>query len=89
MDASRKLLIGTRKGLLSFERAGNPPGDWSLTGQSHLGIPARDAMRDGRTGTLWAALDHGHWSQKPQRSRDEGRTWQEMPAPHYTPTAPR
>ena len=32
-------------------------------------------VRDPHTGTLWAALGHGHWGAKLSRSDDDGRTW--------------
>jgi photosystem II stability/assembly factor-like uncharacterized protein len=40
-------------------------------------------MRDHRTGTLWASIDHGHWGQKLHRSDDNGETWEEVTAPKY------
>ncbi len=74
------LILGTRKGLFLFERRGN---DWKLASTSFLGIPISYAMIDHRTGTLWAGQDHGHWGCKLSRSRDRGRTWEEVPAPVY------
>jgi len=73
------LLLATRKGLLTFARDG--AGGWALTGEAHLGNPVSNVVtRD----DLWiVALDHGHWGQKLARSRDAGRTWEEIPAPAY------
>ncbi len=74
------LLVGSRKGLLIFERAGS---DWKLARETHAGIPVTYAMTDPRSGTLWAGLDHGHWGVKLQRSRNGGETWEEIEAPKY------
>lgn len=74
------LILGTRKGLFLFERRG---GDWKPAGVSFLGIPISFAMIDPRTGILWAGQDHGHWGCKLSRSRDRGRTWEEVAAPKY------
>ncbi len=74
------LLLGTRKGLIVYERK---PSGWSLTRVAHAGIPVAYAAADSRDGTMWACLDHGHWGQKLSRSRDHGATWEEVPAPKY------
>jgi photosystem II stability/assembly factor-like uncharacterized protein len=48
-----------------------------------VGIPVPYAMLDPRTRILWASLDHGHWGQKLARSKNLGRTWEEVSAPTY------
>ncbi len=40
-------------------------------------------MHDPRNGHLLAALNHGHFGVKLQRSTDGGATWHEVPAPKY------
>ncbi|MFN7143095.1 MAG: WD40/YVTN/BNR-like repeat-containing protein [Myxococcota bacterium] len=75
---SDTLLLATRKGLLTFRRGAD---GWSLAQEAHLGIPVSYAFARGDT--WFAALDHGHWGQKMSRSRDAGRTWEEIPAPAY------
>ena len=35
------------------------------------------------TGTMWAALDHGHWGAKLSRSKDGGASWSEVAPPKY------
>lgn len=75
---SDALLLATRKGLLTFRRGA---AGWSLAQEAHLGIPVSYAFARGDT--WFAALDHGHWGQKMSRSRDAGRTWEEIPAPAY------
>ncbi len=76
----KKLLVGTRKGLLIMSRDG---ADWAIESACFEGIAVPYAMRDPRTDTLWVSLDHGHWGGKLQRSRDGGATWQEVAAPKY------
>ncbi len=74
-----KLLLGTRKGLLTFERNGT----WNSKANHFLGNPVSFAWIDKRTNTWWAALDHGHWGSKLHRSMDEGKSWKEVEAPKY------
>jgi hypothetical protein len=76
------LLIGTHKGLFHLEY-NDAQGRWCITQQSFKAIPVNYAARDPRNGTLWACLDHGHWGRKLHRSRDNGITWDEIPAPAY------
>jgi hypothetical protein len=74
------ILLATRKGLLFVE----PTATGSrLTREVFPGVPVAYAAADPRTGVLWATLDHGHWGQKLQRSRDGGATWEEVAAPKY------
>lgn len=81
---SDTLLLSTRKGLLTFRRRAGPlapRGGWALDAEAHLGNPISYAFARGDT--WFAAIDHGHWGQKMSRSRDAGRTWEEIPAPAY------
>ena len=77
---SRPMILGTRKGLLIFERNG---ADWRFKSESHDGVAVPYAVRDNRTGLTWACLDHGHWGPKLARSRDDGATWDDVPCPKY------
>ena len=74
------LLLGTRKGLLWYERRN---GRYELARVAHEGNPIAYAAVDPRDGACWACIDHGHWGQKLSRSRDRGETWEELPAPKY------
>jgi photosystem II stability/assembly factor-like uncharacterized protein len=80
MTPSDTILLGTRKGLLTLRREA---GGWKVARHSHPGQPVAYAATDPRSGMLWACLDHGHWGQKLQRSRDMGASWEEVPAPKY------
>ena len=74
------LLLGTRKGLLTYQQTGT---GWEPTKVDFAGSPVTHAMRDPRTNFRWAAIDHGHWGSKLWRSTDEGKSWEEMTAPAY------
>jgi hypothetical protein len=77
---AQKILVGTRKGLVTF---GKQNGNWCIEDEEFAAIPVSYAMRDTRTGTLWACLDHGHWGRKLHRSDDNGTTWREISSPKY------
>ena len=74
------LLLGTRKGFISYQYKN---GKWKAENLSFEGVPVSIAYVDGRTGTWWAALDHGHWGVKLHRSNDRGNSWEEVTAPAY------
>jgi hypothetical protein len=77
---SDRLLIGTRKGLFELRRT---PAAWTIAGARFLGDPVSMLLADPRDGTLYAARALGHFGVKLQRSRDDGQTWQEVPAPAF------
>jgi hypothetical protein len=80
MTMSERLLIGTRKGLFDLRRDHDT---WTVAGASFLGDPISMLLADPRDGTLYAAQALGHFGVKLQRSRDNGATWQECPAPAF------
>lgn len=98
---SNTLLIGTRKGTVVIDHKESA---WTLQPISHAGIPVCYADCDPRDGTLWASLDHGHWGPKLSRSKDRGKTWEDvkpikfpkgaryivkyLPSPDSDPSAP-
>lgn len=77
---SDRLFVSTRKGLFHFARTGTT---YRIERSSFLGIPVTLTEFDARDGTLYAALDHGHFGTKFQRSTDDGATWEEVHAPTY------
>jgi photosystem II stability/assembly factor-like uncharacterized protein len=79
-----RILLATRKALLTLTRVG---GRWQITQEAHGGARLSYAMADSRSGYLYACFDHGHWGVKLKRSKDEGRTWDEIAAPAYYPAA--
>ena len=84
MTPPRELLVSTRKGLFVIARAPGPTG-WSVARAAFLGDRVSLALVDPRDGLWYAALDHGHFGVKLQRSDDRGRTWTEIAAPAYPP----
>lgn len=74
------IVLGTRKGTLILDRV---DGRWQARPIAHPGVSVSYAARDPRDGTLWAALDHGHWGPKMSRSRDGGATWEDAPSIAY------
>lgn len=74
------LLVGTRKGLFTVS-GGN--GRWSISDEAFIGVPVSMVFQEPVSGTLHAALDHGHFGVKLHRSTDYGRSWQEGNVPTY------
>src|SRR3954452_24219436 len=70
-----RLWVATRKGLFTLER---DRGRWAIGRASFLGDHVSMVLPDGRDGSVYAALDHGHFGVKLHRSRDGGETWQEI-----------
>lgn len=78
--SKRKLLLGSNKGLIVFERG---PSGWRFAGDAFLGMPVSIPFVDERSGTWWVSLAHRHWGQKLHRSHDQGQSWEAVPAPKY------
>lgn len=77
-------LISTRKGLFELEQ---DKGAWRITNSNFLGEPVSMSLYDRRDGTLYAALNLGHFGVKMHR-RDPGSSmWTEIAVPTY-PTQP-
>jgi hypothetical protein len=79
---SDTLLVSTRKGLFEVRRHAS---GWSIDRISFLGDNVSLAMADVRDGNWYAALDHGHFGAKLQRSEDDGASWVEVGVPTYPP----
>lgn len=77
---TERLYVATRKGLLEYVKA---DGDWVCDRQSFVGDPVTAVLRDDRDGSLYAALNLGHFGVKMHRSDDAGVTWRELPAPAF------
>ncbi|MFA5885977.1 MAG: exo-alpha-sialidase, partial [Acidimicrobiia bacterium] len=78
---AQHLLVGTRKGLFTVDRAGS---GYEVVDAAHLGSPVTAVLHDPRDGTTYAALDHGHFGVKLHR-RDPGGGWAEITCPAYPP----
>lgn len=77
---SKRILVGTRKG--SF-LASKDAGRWRPHLAGHAGAGVNFVARDPNTGTLWAALGHGHWGAKLSRSDDDGASWRDASQIRY------
>jgi hypothetical protein len=77
------LLVATRKGLFTLTRLA--PGDWRIRNTDFLGDRVSLTLVDRRDHARYAAMDHGHFGIKLQRSTDGGATWTEVAAPAFPP----
>lgn len=80
MSDHHTLLVSTRKGLFCVSGC---DGRWRLERVSFVGDNVTLAFPDPRDGTWYAALDHGHFGCKLQRSQTRGETWEEVAVPKY------
>lgn len=71
---SDRILVATRKGTFIVEKT---HGQWTPRLSGHAGALVNFVARDPNSGTLWAALGHGHWGAKMSRSTDGGQSWQD------------
>jgi hypothetical protein len=79
-----RALIATRKGLFELVRG---KGGWEIGPVSFLAEPVTMPLYDRRDGTLYAALNLGHFGVKLHRRDPGSTTWTEIAAPAY-PTQP-
>ncbi|MCG2585793.1 exo-alpha-sialidase [Massilia sp. TS11] len=75
-----QLHVATRKGLFTLERGGAA---WQVAATAFLGDPVSAVLADARDGSLYAALNLGHFGVKLHRRDAAG--WQEVAAPAYPP----
>jgi hypothetical protein len=80
---SNKIYVATRKGLFTVEQRRQR--EWAISGLSFLGDNVSMVLEDARGRMLYAALEHGHFGPKLQRSSDGGNTWEERAVPVYPP----
>ncbi|MCW3482067.1 exo-alpha-sialidase [Neisseriaceae bacterium JH1-16] len=76
-----RLLVATRKGLFTLTAQGG----WSLGPPEFAGEPVSMVLADPRDGTLYAALNLGHFGVKLWRRRAGEPDWQEVAVPVYPP----
>jgi hypothetical protein len=77
---SKTAYLSTRKGL--FELAHNGAG-WEIGASHFLGEPVSFTLADARDGTLYAALNLGHFGVKLHRRDPGSAAWTEVAAPAY------
>jgi hypothetical protein len=73
-------LIATRKGLFEIRRGSN---GWQLDQQSFPGDPVSMVLHDPRDGSLYAALNLGHFGVKLHRRERGANRWTEIAVPVY------
>ncbi len=84
---SDRLLLATRKGLFVLQHTGKLA--WSVAHPHFLGEPVSAALADPRDGTLYAALNLGHFGTKLHRLRQGKKDWEACAVPTYPmPTVP-
>jgi hypothetical protein len=76
------LFVATRKGLFKLARTAPAPG-WRIVATAFLGDNVTNVLADRRDGSVYAALDHGHFGVKLHRSDDGGMTFKEIATPAY------
>ena len=77
---SDRLLVSTRKGLFDFTRNGV---NWHLARKSFVGDNVSLTFPDARDGSLYAAMNLGHFGVKLKYSPDGGTTWEDRAVPAY------
>jgi hypothetical protein len=80
---SDRLLVATRKGLFVLEADGK--GGWTLGEPHFVGEPVSMVLLDPRDGSLYAALNLGHFGVKLHRRRAGVADWEECAVPVYPP----
>lgn len=80
-----RLIVGTRKGLFVFEADGVSPHRWKQAGHHFAGEPVSSALADPLDGTLYAALNLGHFGVKLHALRAGERDWEPRTTPVYPP----
>ncbi|VWB32996.1 glycosyl hydrolase [Burkholderia pseudomultivorans] len=78
-----RLLVATRKGLFVLHADG--AGGWSLGAPHFVGEPVSMTLADPRDGTLYAALNLGHFGVKLHRLRTGAADWEPCAVPVYPP----
>jgi hypothetical protein len=77
----QRAYLGTRKGLFQFDV--DAAGAWQLALVQFAGDPVSMLLHDGRDGTLYAALNLGHFGAKLHRLDAGASAWQEVAVPAY------
>jgi hypothetical protein len=79
---SERAYVSTRKGLFELH---NTNGRWDFGPVHFLGEPVSMTLPDARDGSLYAALNLGHFGVKLHRRDPGGEVWTEIAAPAYPP----
>lgn len=77
-----RALLATRKGLFALEQGAT---EWKLDLIGFLADPVSMVFHDARDGSIYAALNLGHYGAKLHRRAAGSDTWQEIGVPLYPP----
>ncbi|WP_375769676.1 exo-alpha-sialidase [Archangium gephyra] len=77
---SDRIFVATRKGLFELRRS---QGRWRIAQTSFLGDSVSLVAKSSAEGTLYAALNLGHFGVKLRASSDGGQHWDELTAPAF------
>jgi len=77
---SDRIFVATRKGLFELRRS---QGQWRIAQTSFLGDSVSLVAKSPSDGTLYAALNLGHFGVKLRASSDGGQRWEELTAPAF------
>ena len=80
-----RLLVGTRKGLFTVVKK---KARWEVDRVDFFGDTVGIVLPDPRDGSIYVALEHGHFGPKLHRSTDGGATWAETGLPKYPEPGP-
>lgn len=76
----QNIYVGTRKGLFTLRRGSH---GWEVGEPEFFGQNVTYVLPDARDGTVYAALNHGHFGVKLHRKSPAQSQWQEVQAPVY------
>jgi len=79
---SNQLFVGTRKGLFELKRSAK---SWQIQRTWFLGDNVPMLLPDSRDGSLYVAINHGHFGNKLHRLDSGADKWTEITAPAYPP----
>jgi hypothetical protein len=77
--------VSTRKGLFEVVHLTGSENRWSVGRIDFLGEPVTATLHDARDGTMYAALNLGHFGVKLHRRDAGSETWDEVNVPMYPP----
>ena len=76
----QKLLVGTSKGLVVFEKGQS---GWQIQHTHFIGFPISSIHINPYNNYWWVGIAHFHWGQKLHYSKDSGQTWTTIPDVAY------
>jgi hypothetical protein len=85
VNGSDRALVATRKGLFELVQNGSKGAGWEIKPSGFIGEPVTMPLFDRRDGTLYAALNLGHFGVKLHRRDKDSDTWTEIATPAYPP----